>query len=77
MPDEWVPDGWPCYFVYVCKETRCNDRFLHIFAGDGNALSCASGAISRSQSRNIKAEEDAKDRAIGIMTGKRGTMDVS
>ena len=39
--------------------------------------SCASGAISRSQSRNIKAEEDAKDRAIGIMTGKRGTMDVS
>ena len=71
MPGDWVPDGWSCYFVYVCKETRCNDRFLHIFAGDGDALSCASGAISRSQSRNIKAEEDAKDRAIGI-TGKRG-----
>ena len=59
---------WPCYFVYVCKETRCNVRFLHIFAGDGDA----SGAVSRSQSRNLKAEEDAKDRAIGI-TGKRGT----
>ena len=71
MPDDWIPDGWPCYFVYVCKETRCNDRFLQIFARDGDALSCASVAISRSQSRNIKAEEDAKDRAIGI-NSKRG-----
>ena len=71
IPKGFVPEGWTYHVIFVYKESRCTDEFVHIFSGDSDELSLASESISRQQACNVEKEEQQKDRNYG-MTGKRG-----
>ena len=48
-PDgKWYPCGFPTYFFYVCRFTRVNDLYIHLFASEGKDLD-NSNAMSRKE----------------------------
>ena len=73
---KWYPVGFPTYVCFVCKFTRINDNFVHLFASDGKGID-ASKAMIRKDERKKDAKQKNKDRDQSIKCGeKRGLGDV-
>ena len=57
------------YYMYVCKYTRINDNFIHLFASDGNVLD-NSKAMSRKQEREKNTKKKDQYRENQLKKGK-------
>ena len=75
VPDgKWYPPGFPTYFIYVCKFTRVNGDYIHLFASDGKTLD-GSKAMSRKEERKQNAENKDKKRKADLKAGKNRGQD--
>ncbi len=59
LDGKWYPPGYPTYVAYVCKFTRINDEFVHLFACNGKELD-TSKALNRRDERKKKLREKMK-----------------
>ena len=66
---QWLPVGWSCFIVYVCKFTRCTDEFVHLFVHEGKELD-SSGAKNRKEAKAAKKMEKDLNREFEIVDGK-------
>ena len=74
LDGKWHPPGFPVYYFYVCKFTRINDDYIHLFACDGKTLD-ASRAMSRKEERQKISKKKEIERATQLKNGKNRGVD--
>lgn len=65
---KWYPPGWHVFFLFVCKHTRINENYHHLFQYDGKGLD-SSNASNRKQARQKKHEQNEKRRKTELAAG--------